>query len=683
MTGPTQPPKGSKIPGAVTGAGTKLTPSPAGATKVTGGAPRGSMSPKAMELGRSFLSALFMGLRTAQIHDPANKAFERAVAAVRASADALYAATGGFSINFVDESAFLNGIRLRFDGGSFDAMRTLRHILESKELGGLEMRAPPSYDAVRKLVLLFSTSASATEAVSKEDLLALQIGVLGVQRFADASRDGLRIDRRIFAVQSYAKLLLAFREQWRDEGRERRGSSAPRLRAVRVVQDLVELAGDRADFLLRLGSNHLGAPVDELHAVNVSVLSIALGRALGLARQDLVDIGVSALFHDLGRGEAVEPSPVPHANIPVLGADGDGPVTYDGELQLADDWGDDDRQEVDLAHAPLPSGNQTDLARASARGGAPLAYDGELELALEDDDAPVVLPLEYLGELTPLDPADLSPADDAPSTADVDPAGSDDALEALDEGDLGLGTAVDHVSPFLSDEHLSSVLPDDALDPAELPNTAYHAVRAPHPMTTSYDGEPGHAEELLTAQPHPHTAASFARILVAGGLTRNSMVRAVVAAEHHDLAGEQYAWGAERRPQHPFSRIVAVADAYDALTSGLGSDDGQPMHALDALARLQTDRSGRVDQRLVDLLVNVLRAFPVGTAVVLDTGERAVVASHAGGTRWDRPVVRTLSKVPRNVDLMMRAGERFLARILSTARAAGDEEDTGDLPRVD
>jgi len=37
------------------------------------------------------------------------------------------------------------------------------------------------------------------------------------------------------------------------------------------------------------------------HSVHVSILSLALGQSLGLARQDLADLGVAALFHDLGK----------------------------------------------------------------------------------------------------------------------------------------------------------------------------------------------------------------------------------------------------------------------------------------------------------------------------------------------------------------------------------------------
>jgi HD-GYP domain-containing protein (c-di-GMP phosphodiesterase class II) len=39
------------------------------------------------------------------------------------------------------------------------------------------------------------------------------------------------------------------------------------------------------------------------HSVNVSLLAVALGRRLGLTRAELVDLGLAAFFHDLGKIE--------------------------------------------------------------------------------------------------------------------------------------------------------------------------------------------------------------------------------------------------------------------------------------------------------------------------------------------------------------------------------------------
>jgi hypothetical protein len=677
-------------PDAATGTRTFASPTTRDAGTVTRVSRSGIASPKTLELGRGFLSALFMGLRTAQIHDPQNQAFERAVNGVRLSADQLYAATGGFSISFVDESAFLNGVRLRFEGGMFDSMRTLRHILESKDLGGIEMRAPPSHDAIRKLLLLFC-SAEAKEEVNKDDLLAAQIGVLGVQRFADQSRDGAKVDRRVFALQSYAKLLLAFREQKQKMEQGAHGQHAPRLRAVRVIQDLVELCGDRPDFLLRLGSNHSGAPVDELHAVNVAVLSIAVGHALGMQRPDLVDVGVAALFHDIGRTVGREPPPP--SDPPAASADG--PIAYDGELKLAESWDD----------APA--------------GGLDLNQQESLPPEDEPEPLPIesIVPVEQNSDILPLDPSEappaaLEPPEDtsesyfspiehageefgATTQADVElsnleleeilSAKSDDesdktpanpeVLELLDQDEDEAALVIpvegaDGVEPRDTDS-LDRPTPLDAsaLIPAD--DEPLPPPLEPRPPACEAPGSPGHVEEAIATPLHPHTALSLSRLLTGGGISRSSLTRAIVASEHHVLAGERYDWGDARPRAHLFGRVVAVVDAYDALACGLGSEDGAPMHPLDALRTLIVDRSGRFDQRLVDVLMNVLRAFPVGTEVVLDSGERAMVASHAGGTRWDRPVVKTLTDPPKSVDLMLRDEGRFRVRILGTSRAIG------------
>ncbi|MCM5680981.1 DUF3391 domain-containing protein [Schlegelella sp. S2-27] len=51
------------------------------------------------------------------------------------------------------------------------------------------------------------------------------------------------------------------------------------------IRLLTEVAGDRASF----------------HSVNVTVISMLLGRAAGLSEQDLSDLGIGALLHDIGK----------------------------------------------------------------------------------------------------------------------------------------------------------------------------------------------------------------------------------------------------------------------------------------------------------------------------------------------------------------------------------------------
>jgi HD-GYP domain-containing protein (c-di-GMP phosphodiesterase class II) len=38
-----------------------------------------------------------------------------------------------------------------------------------------------------------------------------------------------------------------------------------------------------------------------MHSVNVTVMSLLLGKALNLPSQDLLDVGVAAFLHDMGK----------------------------------------------------------------------------------------------------------------------------------------------------------------------------------------------------------------------------------------------------------------------------------------------------------------------------------------------------------------------------------------------
>lgn len=251
--------------------------------------PTPRINPAALEQARGLLSALFLGLRAAQIHEPSNRAFEHATALVFQSASALFTSTGGFSLQLGEEAAFLNGQRIPFEGSAIRSLRTLRGLLESAGLGGIEMRNPPTEAATRKLILLFSPGAS--RRPNREELEQAKSTEVPVEE---------RTDQRIRAVRNYAKLILALRDQLSVEQQDR---SPPRLRVTRIMQELVEIAATRPDYLLRLAAVEAGPGPAERHGAGAALLSIVLGRAFGLPRRELVDLGLAALLHHAGGGE--------------------------------------------------------------------------------------------------------------------------------------------------------------------------------------------------------------------------------------------------------------------------------------------------------------------------------------------------------------------------------------------
>jgi HD-GYP domain-containing protein (c-di-GMP phosphodiesterase class II) len=123
-----------------------------------------------------------------------------------------------------------------------------------------------------------------------------------------------------------------------------------------------------------------------------------------------------------------------------------------------------------------------------------------------------------------------------------------------------------------------------------------------------------------------------------------------VAYEHHmraDLSG--YPKPVRSRSMSMTSKIVAVADGYDAATTRRAYQS-TPYPPSAVLQEMRDNPRRGMDQIVVKAFINLLGIYPVGTLVVLDTFELAVVS--AANSRQDalsRPIVKIVSDAQGNM----------------------------------
>jgi HD-GYP domain-containing protein (c-di-GMP phosphodiesterase class II) len=149
-----------------------------------------------------------------------------------------------------------------------------------------------------------------------------------------------------------------------------------------------------------------------------------------------------------------------------------------------------------------------------------------------------------------------------------------------------------------------------------------------------------------------------------------------VCHEHHmkiDLTG--YPKAIRPRQVSLLSKIVSIADGYDAATSRrvYKTEGLAPSSVLEEMR--DNPRRG-LDQVLVKAFINLLGIYPVGTLVVLDTFELAVVsASNPNPEALSRPIVKIISDAqgnrvspPLTIDLAIpEAGGQYARTIIKTA----------------
>ena len=153
---------------------------------------------------------------------------------------------------------------------------------------------------------------------------------------------------------------------------------------------------------------------------------------------------------------------------------------------------------------------------------------------------------------------------------------------------------------------------------------------------------PGESEEeARRREVHEHPSRG-ARMLLAESGGHGGMLKAAITAfeqhAHFDRSGHP----AVDHQLHLYSRIVTIADCFDALTSQRTADDRG--HSAYEAFRLMQARAGTIfDPILLKVFMNALGIYPTGSVVVLDTGEVAlVIAGPEDPKNFDKPMVRIL-----------------------------------------
>jgi HD-GYP domain-containing protein (c-di-GMP phosphodiesterase class II) len=133
--------------------------------------------------------------------------------------------------------------------------------------------------------------------------------------------------------------------------------------------------------------------------------------------------------------------------------------------------------------------------------------------------------------------------------------------------------------------------------------------------------------------------------------------RYVSYQNHERCDGSGYPRMKHKSLIHPYARIAAVADVYDAMTSDRPWRKAyHPYRAMEHIIRQVPQ--GVFDGDVVRALLQCLSLFPLGSLVRLNTGEIAKVV-HTNGDVFDRPVVSVLYDAdeqvcapPETVDLL-------------------------------
>jgi HD-GYP domain-containing protein (c-di-GMP phosphodiesterase class II) len=244
-------------------------------------------------------------LKTALIHDPNNIAVRTAVEKLISLMKPIIESEKSIILELSGEFFYINETRVRYSLEFLLNFDFLIKEFRKRELGKVVFTAPIKSDDVLIFLKAFVTAGFSDSPFEKMSDILSTSDAIQIDRLKRILEDRLKkgseefdarkvIKKTYFNAVSYTKGVLT---------KIKSGQKVDMKKAKRLVESMVDQLLEDEQFFLSLTAIKDFDEYTYHHMVNVSVLSMSLGQRLGLSRQALTELGLAALFHDIGKVE--------------------------------------------------------------------------------------------------------------------------------------------------------------------------------------------------------------------------------------------------------------------------------------------------------------------------------------------------------------------------------------------
>jgi putative nucleotidyltransferase with HDIG domain len=259
---------------------------------------------------KEFIGKLYVLIRSAHTYDRQNAIMSKSACSAREILERLLEYHNSIRFDVVNDCIFFNSVRLRAD---VTDVKTFNFLIQQMKIGRIRAvvidDGADAEDILGFAIVVAKANSAArdpTEDPFKEMKRLLQLeGLAGIQieaRKQDieafSQTTTLVSPSREQARHAFFSALHIVREAVKDG--ISKGSVNPR-KVKRVVESVVDSILSDEESVLALTYLRDYDEFTYQHCLNVCVFSIALANRLGLPKPVLCEVGIAALFHDIGK----------------------------------------------------------------------------------------------------------------------------------------------------------------------------------------------------------------------------------------------------------------------------------------------------------------------------------------------------------------------------------------------
>jgi HD-GYP domain-containing protein (c-di-GMP phosphodiesterase class II) len=259
--------------------------------------PQDPISAVTLQAAMDVFIAFHVVYKLSKVYEPNNRQFEERMEALLSGLQKV-SAGGEVQIRIQDGRVFINRLRLKFNIVTLPLFQYMRDEFQRHQLGMIALLPGLTGKELQRFVVFLNKNQTAQadpfERLAEEFQVAafphLRLEKYRAAAFA-AAAEGKAVPMYFLGIYHLKDIFDA-----------RQGILNLHV-TKRYIQTICNLLSLDESVLFGMTSVKNFEEYTLNHSVNVCVLSLALGRRLGLSRPDLINLGIGACLHDVGKFE--------------------------------------------------------------------------------------------------------------------------------------------------------------------------------------------------------------------------------------------------------------------------------------------------------------------------------------------------------------------------------------------
>lgn len=248
---------------------------------------------------QDIINQLSVILRTAQIHDPNNIAVTTAIERFLSLINPLTSGETNVILDLIGEFFYINDTRIRYSLEYLLNFDFLIREFKKREVGRVIFKnnvSPVDIQLFLKSFIAAGFSDTPFDAMQEVLDESRNIEIDRLKKIREGTEvDARKVIKKIYYhAVSFSKGVMT---------KIKTGEKVNVKKAKRIVETMVDHILEEEKLLLGMTAIKDYDEYTYHHSVNVSILSIALGQRIGLSKKVLTELGLVALFHDIGKIE--------------------------------------------------------------------------------------------------------------------------------------------------------------------------------------------------------------------------------------------------------------------------------------------------------------------------------------------------------------------------------------------